>query len=104
MELGGNFLDDTSAFILSHINKVTYLIALQSCCPYPSAVAMLQATYAAGTISGTSLVGQDWETLLPNARNTVQVGGILSDSLGNVNQTPNSVTVAGIQCSVSAVG
>lgn len=65
---------------------------------------LLQATFASGTVSGSSLANQSWETLLPNSQNTVQVGGIVSYSSSITDVTPTSITVAGAQCSILTAG
>jgi hypothetical protein len=62
----------------------------------------LQASLADGTISGNTDSTQDWETLLPNSQNTVNVGGILFGSLDSTS-TP-SATVAGVQCALTTAG
>jgi len=59
----------------------------------------MQASLAGGRVSGTTDSSQDWETLLPNSRNTVNVGGILSGSVNTL--SPVSVLINGVQCTLT---
>jgi len=63
----------------------------------------VQATQVEGVITGTTDSSKEWETLLPNSQNTVNVGGMVSGAVDGQTVSPE-VLINGVQCTTTVLG